>query len=223
MQRVLGIYLPSDDDHFPRMIRKGKLIGGKGTYQLNKLEAALPYVKHKGLAIDIGAHVGLWTRVLAAHFEQVVAFEPVHDHALCLEMNCLGLKNVRLVTSCALGSGVGVVTVVPTKGNSGNAYVSLDALAVHPPIVTQPLDDCIEKDQHSSVSFIKVDVEGYEYEVVLGATSVIVASKPVMVVEQKPGHAERYGRKTGEVLDLLKSMGARIVWEKSGDFCLTWG
>ena len=54
-QRVHGIYLPTGDTHFPDMIRKGPLFAGKGTYQLNKLEAAMPYVKDKRVAVDVGA------------------------------------------------------------------------------------------------------------------------------------------------------------------------
>lgn len=222
MQKVEGIYLPTSDTHFPEMIRKGKLVGGKGTYQLNKLEAALPYAKQKRLAIDVGAHVGLWTRVLAMHFKQVIAYEPVPEHASCLEMNTADLPHVVRVIDCALGANGCIASMETTVGNSGNAHIGTN---VHPDRVVpvRALDEVLNPDLHVLVDFIKIDVEGYEYEVVLGAREVIKRAKPVMVVEQKPGNAERYGIKTGGVLALLKSWGASIVWTKSGDYCLTWG
>ena len=225
MQKVLGIYLPDGDTHFPDMLRRSHLFAGKGAYQLNKIEAALGVCKRHRVAVDIGAHVGLWTRILACTFGKVHAFEPVKEYLECLHLNIEDKRDkVHVYGNILLGSERGVAPVMRVASNSGNTHVGLlvegEFEANGEQLAMYRFDDLWDGD---CIDFIKIDVEGYEYEVVLGAAETIKRTKPVMVVEQKPGNAERYGRKTGEVLDLLKSWGASIVWVKNGDYCLKWG
>jgi hypothetical protein len=74
---VAGIHLPDSDTHFGPILEASERVDGKGTYQLAKLRRAVALVQHKGHAVDVGAQVGLWTRVLAREFQFVTAFEPV--------------------------------------------------------------------------------------------------------------------------------------------------
>lgn len=221
MQQVNGIYLPDSDTHFPNMIRRSPMFEGKGTYQLNKLQAAMPYVRNKGLAIDVGAHVGLWSRVLAHKFKFVHAIEMMTTYAELLELNVAGLSNVFIHAGVALGAGVGDAAITRTEDNSGNTRISPKPSPCDASVRMWSLDSMFPGD--FTVDFLKIDVEGYEQQVVIGATELIKRSKPVMVVEQKGAHAERYGCRTGEVIDLLKAWGARVQWTMSGDHCLTWG
>lgn len=221
MQQVKGIYLPASDTHFPDMIRKGPSYAGHGTYQMSKIDMALAAAgaKRRGIALDIGAHVGLWSLILATQFEIVHAFEMCPTHFECLKLNTLPFTNVML-HAVALGGGNGDVKVHVEVANSGNTRVASCPTSLGPVVKMLPLDSYFPDE---IVDFIKIDVEGYEEKVVIGGVQLIKRSKPVMVIEQKPGHAERYGSKTGEVLDLLKSWGARILWSRSGDHCLSWG
>ena len=71
-----GIWLPDGEKHFPEwMSKNGELIDGRGTYQIRKLREAMKWVRHWRLAVDVGAHVGLWSMQLAARFGHVQAFE----------------------------------------------------------------------------------------------------------------------------------------------------
>ena len=53
------------------------------------------------LAIDIGAHVGIWSQRLSKDFFEVICFEPLSKHIECHKMNCGELDNVTLI-ECAL-------------------------------------------------------------------------------------------------------------------------
>ena len=54
-------------------------------------------IKPKGYtALDIGAHVGIWTRRLAVDFQEVIAFEPLPKHIECHKKNCEEYSNVVL-------------------------------------------------------------------------------------------------------------------------------
>ena len=224
MHVVRGIYLPNDDTHFPDMLKRAPMVDGRGTYQLNKATPAIRLTENKLVALDIGAHVGLWSMTLSKHFRTVHAFEPSPAHIECFRMNLNHRKNVHL-HEFALGNSNGIAGFVPVAGNSGNAHLVNDmGEQSHDCLVNlNRLDDIARSLAILHADFIKIDVEGYEWNVVSGAENFIRLSKPVMVVEQKPGNAERYGNKTGEVIDLLQSWGARVEWEKSGDFCLKWG
>ena len=44
--------------------------------------------------LDIGAHVGIWTKRLSRDFSQVLCFEPLQKHIECHKKNCEDLNNV---------------------------------------------------------------------------------------------------------------------------------
>ena len=224
MQLVNGIFIPFGDTHFAAALRASPIMDGKGTYQLSKIQAVLPFARDRRVALDIGAHVGLWTMQLAKSFETVHAFEPLPVHVECFKANTAELKNVILHELC-LGSHNGVAAIQPIEDNSGNSHMAATGETIASALMANlnRLDDYAEERMPGvEVGFIKIDVEGYEIHVVKGAEKLIQRCRPVMVVEQKPGYAERYGCSTGLVLNLLKSWGARIVWQRAGDFCLTW-
>jgi FkbM family methyltransferase len=194
---------------------------------LEKLQTALALTPQdrRHSAIDIGAHVGLWSRVLAKHFRWVHAFEPLKAHLNCLQANVADTSgNVLIYGNIALGSMMHAHSLIEVKENSGNTRLATirEAVTEGSGITVYRFDDLWEADIYDPIDFMKIDVEGYELEVVRGAEQAIKRNKPVMVVEQKKGNAERFGFKTGDVIDLLRSWGANVRWVRSGDYCLTW-
>lgn len=219
MKNVEGIWLPDRDDHFEFHLRQGEKFRGAGTYQMRKIKAAIDatFKDRRRLAVDVGAHVGLWTRVLCPSFSRVVAFEPVPDLLLCLAANLDGIDNVEIF-DVALSSSVSALNMTAPGTNSGNWAVSSSVEAAHIEVLAKTLDFYA----FTGVDLVKIDVEGWEREVLLGGEETIRACKPVVVVEQKPGNAERYGVDQLAAVDLLKSWGAEVLWIKAGDYCMGW-
>lgn len=209
-----GIWLPDHEVHLQPHIEKGPEINGAGTYQYAKLEMALRYVKSFRLAVDIGAHVGLWARVLATCFERVEAFEPMPAHRDCFIRNVTA-DNVVLY-DCALGSRKGEIRMTTYVGNSGHSHVAETGEIVVPMTTL----DSVGLDV---VDFIKLDTEGYEREVLYGAVDTLKRCRPTLIVEQKPANGSRYGGGDHGALRFLEKLGARIVAQKAGDYVLTWG
>jgi FkbM family methyltransferase len=223
MKQIRGIWLPDDDEHFQHHLEQGEEFAGAGTYQFRKISAALALIPEyrRGLAVDVGAHVGLWSRVLAHTFTRVVAFEPIPDLADCWDANLVECENAELRRN-AVSDVAGELELDRVPGNSGNSCVI-------PPGENWPKHTVITvaavrlDDQGlEGVDFIKVDVEGYELQVILGAEQLIKAEYPTIVVEQKPENAERYGTGRRDATRLLQGWGASILWEKAGDICLGW-
>jgi FkbM family methyltransferase len=220
VKNVQGIWLPDSDDHFEFHLRQGEKFRGAGTYQMRKIVAAIDatFKDRRRLAIDVGAHVGLWTRVLCPSFSRVVAFEPVPDLLLCLAANLEGINNIEVYDVALSSTSVSSLSMTAPGSNSGNWAVSCSVEEAHIEVPARTLDSY----GFTGVDLVKIDVEGWEREVLLGGEETIRSCKPVVVVEQKPGNAERYGVGQLAAVDLLKSWGAEVLWIKAGDYCMGW-
>lgn len=218
MKQVDGIWFPDNEKHLCKMVLSSQpKVDGKGTYQHQKLTAALQYVKRKGFALDVGMHIGLWSMHLAKQFVTVVGFEPVAEHIECLKLNMSGAKNWQ-VHNCALGNKVGTVGLKRFDGSTGSTQIMEEAGS----IVMRRLDDFTFGD---AIDFIKIDVENYEYFVLEGGEKTIRAHRPVIILEQK-GNGKNgkltYDKDQYASLELLKSWGAKQKFEMNGDYCLSW-
>lgn len=214
---VNGIYLPHSDTHFKRHLEKGPIVEGKGTYQYSKIERALDLCRREGKlmrhAVDIGAHVGLWSRILAVHFDKVTAYEAHPDLAWIFLKNA-DMDKVRLV-NVPLADTRRPLAIDYVADNSGNAHISPKSDGG---MMAEPLDHfCLE-----SVDFIKIDVEGFEKFVIQGGEQTIRDCRPVMVAEQKPGNGSRYGITDTAAIDLLTSWGMVVDSVKAGDYFMVW-
>lgn len=215
MKIVQGIYLPDRDIHFSEQILQNPLYLDKGTYQFRKLVTSVQFCKSFNTAIDIGANVGLWTRVLAHIFKKVVAVEPIEENVECLRLNA-NFNNVEIAQT-AISNVTGLLSLKYTEGAATSYVVNYEDRDLEVPC--HPLDDF----DFDDVSFIKIDVEGYEQQVVQSGEKIIRKCKPTIIVEQKKKRLLRYGDdKHQPTVRLLESWGAHEVWFNSGDHCLAW-
>lgn len=222
MKQIEGIWLPDSDDHFQAHLQANPLYEGRGTYQFKKVEAALRVVSsdRRGVAVDVGAHVGLWSRVLAHEFAKVLAIEPVPAHLECLRRNVADLDNVEILEAAVTDRNNSTVDIILEGGNTGNSRVCDLNQTMLPGTRTLPcMAIALDALQLEAVDLLKVDVEGYEIYVLQGAETTIKKHKPVVVVEQKQA---AYGNDRLAAVKLLQSWGAEVLWEKAGDVCLGW-
>lgn len=212
MKRVRGVYLPNADVHMAAEISATPVVGGFPTYQYRKLEAAMAYVPERRTAIDVGAHVGLWSAQLARLFDRVVAFEPVPLHAECLRKNLAGFGHVAL-ERCALGTRQGHAIMRQCWDNSGASYVGCEAMRSGLRVELRRLDDF----HFDGIDFLKLDCEGYEYFALCGARATIERCRPVVVVEQHEESELRYGVPHLAGRDLLVRLGYAEVEQVTVD------
>jgi methyltransferase, FkbM family len=229
---VGGVWLPATETHLEdMMIRNPKgmrVIDGKATYQFKKLEAALGLCKRRGVAVDIGAHCGLWSMWLVKHFGQVHAFEPVPLHRELFWRN-VKAENVAL-HAMALGETEDAITMQVPLETTGNAHIAIAGQhpgthgVEHPErfyeVPNVPLRR-LDSLGIVGVDFLKIDVEGVERAVIAGAEKTIRRDKPIIVIEQK-GNDRAYGDAPNAAVKLLQSWGAKIEREISGDYLMRW-
>jgi len=221
-----GIYLPDGEVHLVDMIERMPKVDGRGAYQFQKWTAAQGHITNRRNAIDVGSHVGLWTIQLVKFFqENVFCFEPIAEHRECWKANLAPeLNPKRVATPClfevALGPHDGGVAVMKRHaGSSGHTYVDPNANGNQGDAVDVKTLDSFEL---TGIGFLKIDCEGYERFVLEGATETLQRERPVVLVEQKPGHADRYGIGTTDAVTFLEGLGARKVSVMSGDYLMKW-
>ena len=74
--------------------------------------------------------------------------------------------------------------------------------------------------EFTNIDFIKIDVEGFENQAVLGAKETLIRNKPIVIVEQK-GFSNKYGEKEFEAIDTLKSYWAKVIDQVAKDHILS--
>lgn len=218
-----GIWLPAGEQHLVRwMSAKQQRRNGRPGYQLHKLEAVLALVPaHRRLvAVDVGAHVGLWSMHLADEFARVIAFEPVAAHRECFERNLAGAADRVELMPVALGREHGSLPFVTDPSSSGDTHVAAHGelpIPGHDCVPVVPLDAIVDW-----CDLLKIDCEGYELHVLEGARELLLKSRPAVIVEQKPGKGAYFGLDDHAAVRYLESLGASVVREMSGDFLMAW-
>jgi len=211
-----GVWLPDGETHLTNwMTTSGEIVDGKGTYQIKKLRAAVAHCENLRTAVDVGAHCGMWSMQLRKQFNYVHAFEPVAAHRECFMRNVPNaeqdaMQNVTL-HPCALGAHEGRISIVTEPTSSGDSRVGGNGDI---PMIT--LDSLNLKD----VDFMKIDCEGYELYVLAGAVDMLHRCRPVVIVEQKKGHAQQYGLRETQAVEWLRERSYEQVREMSGDFIM---
>ena len=212
MKKIQGMYIPDRDNHFIRYMDQRSEIGF-GTYHYDRLLKSLKYVRDFNCAIDVGAHIGMWSVPLSRKFKKVIAFEPDPENFKCLVKNSQDRFTMHI---CALGNTTGSVFIEQDLRNTGKNYV--DVLSGHNQVPILKLDSF-----HLEPDYIKIDCEGYEYFVLQGAEETLKKHHPVVIVEVGPSeNTDRYGINEKDSLVFLESLGAVVRENIRHDYILSW-
>ena len=212
---IYGWWLPKEDQHFEGYFSQSVQVGDKRLYQPQHIDRCFYHIKNrKHTAIDVGGHCGFWSFYLGGNFKKVYAFEPVEIFRECFKKN-IPHGNVELLP-VALGNENGFVSMNVELENTGATHVSSNTNDLNK-VELKKLDYY----ELTDVDFIKIDVEGYENQVVLGAKETLLRNKPIIIVEQK-GFSDRFNETQFEAVDTLKSYGAKVIDQVVKDYILSW-
>ena len=139
------------------------------------------------------------------------AFEPDPHLFACLRENleCAGVTNVE-AHHCALGSAPGKLSLAWDGLNSGDTHLSREAQLGAAQVEVARLDTVLAGKR---VDFFKLDVQGWELEVLRGMTGLFAANPALkLFVEYWPGGLRRAGTEPAELLAFFNEHG----WELAG-------
>lgn len=169
----------------------------RGTHEQAEMKLAACLVSSGGTCIDIGANIGLYTLLLAALVGprgRVIAFEPSPATRYRLETVCAGVPGVTILPF-ALGSEDSVLRLAQSEGTHGwSTLRSLNTeAATFSDVSVRRLDEVDEVKGSDPIDFLKLDVEGWESEVVNGSIELLSSGRicsAIVEVTPKWGHTE---------------------------------
>jgi FkbM family methyltransferase len=226
MKRIANVYIPDSDNDW---LTAGGWIGpdGRQRYQHERIAAAMEYCPRgrRRLALDVGAHCGLWTMQLARQFQRVVAFEPIPQNIECWRANCDRLKPAVMLHEIAVGNKMANHVMFRESGSLSWREMRANDRPTTDNTVkprrrqemfeswTYCLDDVMPPE--AIVDLIKLDVEGYEFEVLNGAFRVLLSGRPVVLIEEKHDPERRASKH-------LQSLGMTCVQKMKHDLLWIW-
>ena len=200
-----------ENDHIFNNIRRKKMF-----YEHDLLFHLFKNVKMKNSTIiDVGANIGNHAVYFGKYLcNKVVAFEPSQMHSNLLRENLsTNLSNNNYeIYQIALGNEQGYVDLVfPSEINLGAAKIDQSNNNSKLNSEKVPIDRLDNIINDTNISLIKIDVEGFETDVLKGAKNLIETNLPHIIVE---AHDDEH-------LNAIKKILDKYNYTILGRFCYT--
>lgn len=179
-----------------------------GFYEPGALNIFKNILKKGDIFIDVGANIGLmsfYSSKLVEDNGKVLAFEPTKKYFddLIAGINKNEFKNI-LALKLGLGSAKGSF---PIYFNAVcPSLIKTNENDPHEIIEVETLDSVLEKNNISNVKLIKIDVEGFEIEVVKGGHKLFTSKESPAICIEYVKNQQMLLENGQHALDLLKKL-----------------
>ncbi|OHB82103.1 MAG: hypothetical protein A2Z38_10425 [Planctomycetes bacterium RBG_19FT_COMBO_48_8] len=184
-------------------------------------------VKSGDAVIDIGANVGVYSKILSelvgpdGHVYSIEPFPPTFE-ILCYNVRKLRLDNVEAI-NVALSDSQAVVTMALPYDSSGaethyRASIVTDRMEKGKTETANIQAITIDSrflSASGTISFIKCDVEGHELACIKGAAKFLAQSKPAWLIEVS-GEPDNTDSAAHHVFKILHDHGYSAWWYDGG-------
>lgn len=183
-----------------------------GEYAYGEIDTFRQIVRPGMTVVEAGANLGSHSVMLAKSCAPglFLAFEPQQRvfQVLCTNLTINGVTNAWVFPQ-ALGAQTGTALIrvsdYSAPGNYGSASLHGSTGGLADPVRVSPLDDWQLPDLH----FLKIDVEGFEVDVLKGAEATIRRCRPVIFTENDRAAQQ------APLIALLASWQYRLYWHIS--------
>ena len=171
------------------------------------------YSKPGDVVLDCGAHHGFASLLFSSWVGEsgrITAFEPLPHNADIVQKNIeLNSATNIVLERKAVGSRHGRTKIA---GISNSSILHAQESGVDVEVV------CLDDYAHLSPTFLKIDVEGFEAEVLKGAQT-ILATKPKLALEIHTDQLGQYDTSVAELFGLLDldAYELRVQWQDTAD------
>lgn len=204
LETAVSVWARAARFSFPKKYSwRWKLAMLAGRYERETTKLFKRIVKRDDAVVDIGAHIGYFTRLAARKVGprgNVYAFEPDTENRTLLEQNTERYPNV-FVHAAAITEKDGRVSFYHVAGSTGchSTIPQEDAAQFTVPATT--LDSFVAT-SGISLDVIKIDIEGGEWAALRGMKNVLKQPHLSIIIEWKPSALEHGGHPE----DLLKEL-----------------
>jgi len=162
--------------------------GMQGIFNGDELDLFDSLIDKDSVVFDIGANIGLTSIFFAERCSKVYSFEPVKPTFEFLKQNIsmYKLANVQF-ENLGFGRKKKLSIIAMPKNDSASGFIS-EAIVPHSEYLSEKvelstLDSFTSLQKIEKVDFLKLDVEGYELEILLGGKKLLKRQRPVVVME----------------------------------------
>ncbi len=147
----------------------------------------LGYLPEDAIVFDIGGNIGVTSLMAASHNASVYAFEPSPKAFKWLTKNIANNPDFKVFPeNVAVGAKNGHIGFFDNPHSASASHLSADQTLgheanIHVPVIT--IDDFVNEHTINRVDLIKIDVEGFEPDVLKGCTKTIERFKLACFVE----------------------------------------
>jgi len=217
--KKLAVYLlPLSIQQWLRKVRAPRIALNFSLDQWSCGESVRPLIRPGDQVIDVGANMGYLTVMFARWVGpqgKVYSLEPVPEIFNVLRYTVQRLKLDQVIThgvGASSKTGESFMEIPRYASGGENLYESrivelpdpANGLR-HVPVHLSRLDDLLLS-ATSRIAFIKIDVEGHEFEVIQGALAIIERDHPPMVIEISGDPSDK-STSSGQLFQWLKQKG----------------
>ena len=170
----------------PRNSRFGtEVFLNNGSVDWGSEEYLIQHLEENKTFLDVGANIGYYSLLAAPYCRSVYAFEPDPRSITALQKNALKVDNIIIVQE-AVYSEVGEmqfnIAGPPEFSHLKKTSETVDCVNVK----VNTLDNFVSENPQLKVTAIKTDVEGADFDVLLGARNLITRDQPLILSEVYP-------------------------------------
>lgn len=197
-----GYWIVDGDSHIGKWVEESQRLD----HDQNTLPILYKYVRPGDVVLDIGANIGDHTIAYSdwvGNKGYVFAFECGDEPFKCLAANMKDRPNVACC-NFALWSKNGFLNFNKDSLNVGASFVNEVEKSQ---FINQVQCRSIDSMDLIQVDFMKIDAEGAETEILLGAYKTIERCRPIICLEVNPSALIRNKSSEEALLSLIEAMG----------------
>ena len=193
-------------------------------YEPMETKFILNTITNSMVVLDIGANIGYYTTIFSKLLKkgEVISFEPDSNNFLLLKKNCElnKMRNIKLHKLACGNVNKSKNLFISTKNKGDHRTYRIEDEKRESKVISMVrLDDFLS--DIKKLDFVKIDVQGYEFDVILGMRNLISKFKPIIVLEFWPKGLLMNKHNPKKFLDFIYNLGYDIhLLTFSNDNCI---
>lgn len=188
-----------------------------GFYEIGTLDVMRKCLRPGDVFVDVGSSMGLMS--LTASFAvgnngRVLSFEPDTERFFNL-VNSISINQRKNIKAFNMGLGAERKTIPLFKDRCSPSMVALDNNAPHEMVDIDTLETILKKENISIVDFIKIDVEGFEMDVLQGAEKILTQKTAPIICVEYIKSIKRNSGSSETIFDFIKNINAYHFYQLS--------
>ena len=202
IEKINGFWVPSNDIHVEQWRQGQPFTQNKCLKEF--LEWCRSRDKKFNTVLDIGAWCGTWSAEFAPYCKKIYAIEPDQTHFKCLLKNLSSFDNIELL-DYAVGDIETRVSLTDDDFTQARRIYSIGNI----------LMKTVDSFKFQDVDLIKIDVEGFEMNVLRGAKDTLKDCNFLMI--ELNNNSKKYDSSNNEIEKYLQELGFTTLIDKWPD------